>query len=403
MRERAVVIVGNGVAGTKAAETVRQLDPHRRVVLVTDEAHPLYNRVTLPHYVKLLVSESQVLMRSAEAHRERGIEFLSGTRVASISVRDKVVTTEGGGELPYSKLLIASGGRPNKLDAPGAVGNGVFNLQYLDDAQMVREAAAEAGSAVAVGGGFIGYEFAYAFFQRNLSTTWLIRGPRFLQRLLEEEGGALVDSLARGMGIQTVYGDEVAAISSRNGRPGSITTKSGRSIEADLVGYGFGLTRNLGFLDGTDVEVGTGVVTDRFLRTNVPDVYAAGDVAEYDDTAIGRRHVMGAWTSAAPHGRVAAVNMLGGQEAFRMFPVQVNPLFHTYVRILGLTPEMDPDLESVWRLELKDRRYRRLFFNEERLVGAVVIGKWSQSSRGRMMDLVKAQGRVRDRQALLDL
>ncbi len=403
MSQKAILIIGNGVAGTMAAETIRQKDPEQRVVVVTDEAHPLYNRVLLPHFLKLMVPESRLFMRSSESYKEKGIEFRCHTRVKSISLSEKIALTDDAVEIPYEKLLIATGGRPNRLQVEGSAGEGVFNLQYLDDALKLGEALMSAKSAVAVGGGFIGYEFANAFAARNLRTTWLIRGPRFLHRALDEEAGSLVDTLAKDAGIHTIYGDEAAAIQRRNGMPSGLTTRRGEHIEGELVGCGLGITRNLDFLQGTDIPVGGGVLTDRFLKTHSPDIFAAGDVAEFEDVTIGRQHLMGTWSNAAPQGRIAGVNILGEQKPFQVIPTCVNPLFRSHIRLFGLTHDLPADAASVKCLEMSSRKYQRLFFKDNRLVGAVAIGPLRGEIRKRWLDLMVSRREVSAHEGLLNI
>jgi len=403
LSHKTFLILGNGVAGTTAAETIRNEDPNSRVLIVTDEAHPLYNRVMLPHCLKLMVPESRLFMRSAESHSRNGIEFLPRTRITRLSLSEKVALTENGDEIHYEKLLIASGGQPNRLEVPGAEGGGVYNLQYLDDVLKIKDAVNHARSAVVVGGSFIGYEFANGFASRNLQTTWLIRGPRFMHRVLDEEAGELIDFMAREAGIHPVYGDEIVAVARRNGMPSGISTRGGLNIEADIIGCGIGLSRNLEFLRGTGVPTRQGVITDKYLKTEIPDLFAAGDVAEFEDVTIGRQHAMGAWTSAAPQGRVAGLNMVGRKEVFRTIPFCVNPLFYTHIRFFGLTHNLPSGVDSVWGSEMKSRKYRRLFFKDKRLVGAIAIGPLMGESRLRWLDLMRSHEQVSAREELLDI
>lgn len=406
MNDQEFLIIGNGVAGTTAAEFIGRSGKNSRVVLVTDEPYPLYNRVVLPHFVKLMVPKERVLMRSLGHYSANGVQFLPNTKVTRLSLDDGLAITEAGGEIPFTKVLVASGGRPNKLAVPGADGPGVFNLQYLDDGLGVKEVLRAAKSAVAVGGGFIGYEFANAFAEWNLKTTWLIRGPRYLHRMLDEEAGALVDSMARAAGIEMVYGHEVEAVTRSNGAVTGVTTTRGLSLEADVIGCGLGLTRELEFLASTGVAVRRGVLTDSFLSAQVPNLFAAGDAAEFDDVTLGHQQVMGTWSSAAPQGRVAAINMLGGREQFVAVPICVNPLFRTYVRFFGVRPDMegmDADTESISRLNQRDQKYRRLFFKDDRLVGATVIGSLAGDSRKRVLDLIRSRERVQRREDLLEV
>src|SRR5690606_31546069 len=199
--------------------------------------------------------------------KELGIELHLETRAIKVDVETRTVVTDKGQEFVYDKLLVATGGRPNRLGVPGGDSYGVYNFQTLDDAKAIEERVAEARSAVVVGGRTAS-ELADAFSHRGLETTWLIRGPRFLHRVLDEEGGQLVDILAREAGVNVLYGEEVAEVVAQNGVVTKVITKSGRTIEADLVGVGIGLTLNTELLAGTGVQVRKGIVTDASMRTN---------------------------------------------------------------------------------------------------------------------------------------
>jgi NAD(P)H-nitrite reductase large subunit len=368
---------------------VRQQDPGADITLITDEPYPLYNRVALPRMLKLMVPEQKVILRSAEQHAASGIRFLPETRVTALSVEERTLRTEAGGEIPFDRLLVATGGRPNRLAVPGADAPNVMNFQGLDDTRALMEAIRRARCAVSVGGSFISYELTEGFRHRGLETTWLIRGPRWLRRILDEEGGALVDEIARSHGVQTVYGDEVAEVVVKDGLATGVRTRAGRFIEADVIGVGLGLTLNVDFLRSTPVEVRRGVVTDERLQTSVPGIFAAGDVAEFFDVTLQRHNVMGTWDNALAHGRVAGINMAGGSERYTDVPTYQSGLFDTIISVLGMTPESHPEITSVGRCDHRARTYRKLFLLDGRLVGAVLIG--SVKGKKRLMDLIRSR------------
>jgi len=399
---RRFVIIGNGAAGTTCAAILRQQEPSCSVTLITEEAHPLYNRVTLPRMLKNEVPPSKVFIRTLEWHDQVGIRFLRERRVTAVSVQEHTVLTHRGEEIPWDALLVATGGRPDPLPAPGGDAPNCLNFQFYDDTVALSEQIARSRRAVSVGGSFISYELAEAFRVRGLETVWMIRGPRWLRRVLDEDGGALVDKIAAAHGVQVLHGHEVAKVNVRDGVAVGVVTTGGETIDCQLVGSGLGLTMNTDFLAGTGVRTAKGVVTDGCLRTNVPGIFAAGDVAEYDDAVIGRHHLMGTWDNALAHGRVAALNMLGGQSPYVDVPTYQSGLFDTIISVLGVTPETLPDAESVTRCDMEARTFRKLFFNRHTLVGAVMIG--SIKGKKKLMDLIKGQAEFPspgEKQALL--
>jgi NAD(P)H-nitrite reductase large subunit len=370
------LIIGNGASGTYAAETIKKSDPDADVTLLGDEPYPLYNRVALPPFLRDEAKREKVFLRTPEQHEQRGIKLLLGTRITKLDVQARVATAGDGREFPYDSLLVATGGRPNPLPVPGADPGiqGIYNFQYWDDATAIRERMNTAKHAVVIGGSYIAYELAEAYRHHGLKVTWLIRGPRFLRRVLDEEGGALVNDTAESAGVEMVYGHEAAEVHSKDGQVTGVTTTGGDYIDADMVGVGLGVQMNVDLLAGTGIEVKNGIVTNEFLETNIPQVYAAGDVAQFFDTSIGLYNQMGTWNNSVSHGRIAGANMAGDRKVYHDVPMYSTGLFDSRIRVMGLTPENVPDLESFARLDAPNRDYQRLFFRDGRLVGGCLIG-----------------------------
>src|SRR5579884_2763030 len=309
------VIIGNGIAGTTAADTLRKGDANCSIVLISDEPYTLYNRVALPPFLKLQVPEAKVFLRNREWHTKNNIQLHLETRVERVDSTERVVYTNTGKTFPYDRLLVATGGRPNHLKVPGAEDTPfLYNFQYLDDAKHISDRIADSKVGVVTGGSYIAYELAEAFRARGLDTYWLIRGPRFLRYILEEEGGELVDRIAKEHGVHMMYGETIAEVQQSDGVARGVITNTGQSLPADLIGCGLGLTMNTDFLAGTPVKINKGVLTNEYLETSHPGIYAAGDCAEFYDPFTDTSYMMGTWASATRHGRLAATNMLGGHE-----------------------------------------------------------------------------------------
>lgn len=396
------VVIGNGVAGTTAAEHVRKNSPDAQVTLIAGEGYPLYNRVALPIFLKGRVQERNVMMRTVEVHAQRGVDLHLDTWVTGIAREERSVTLNTGRELPYDELLLATGGTPRRLGVPGDDLHGVYHFQTLDDTKALIARCEESQSAVALGGSYIAYELAEAFSHRGLETTWIMRGDRFLRRLLDQQGGSVVDLLARDRGVEVIYQDWVEEIEGDGGVPSSVRTTGGRTARADMVGYGIGLRYYTELAEGAGLETRKAIVTDERLRTADEHIWAAGDVAEFLDVIINRHNQMGTWDNAASHGRLVARNMLGHDLTYTEVPTYVTTMFGSRLSVLGLTPESAPDLEREVQVNFDTRKYRALFFLRGRLVGAVIIGVLK--GRRKLEELIKGRQPIEgDRRALFDL
>jgi len=397
------VIVGNGVAGTTCAETLRKNDPNCEITLIGDERWPLYNRVALPPYIKGKATKEKVMMRTLEQHAQRGINLMLETRVTVINHEEQTVELNTGKVLPYDALLVATGGRPNHLRSTGAEGaSNVLNFQYFDDAEAILDAIHTSKRAAVTGGSYIAYELAEGFREQGLEVYWLHRGPYFLRRVLDPEGGALVDDIAREHGVTMLYGSTIEECIRDNGKVKTIVDSNGKRIDVDMVGAGLGVRLNLELFKGLpNVEIRSGVVTNEYMETGAPNIYAAGDIAEFYDVTIGRHSILGTWGNSIGHGKTAAMNMLGQRTGYEDIPMYSSTLFDSYIRVIGMTPESGDGLDSFEHLNAQAKSYQRLFFMDGRCVGACLIG--DMRFRKRIFEAIKTKEQIppEDRRRLL--
>ncbi|HEY8864270.1 MAG TPA: FAD-dependent oxidoreductase [Candidatus Dormibacteraeota bacterium] len=399
---RRYVVIGNGIAGQTCAEELRKMDADASIVMIAAERHPLYNRVALPRYLRGQVRREKVLMRTVEDYATRGLDIHFETWVTEIDARGKVVRTNRGQEFPYDALLIATGGRPKPPPWPGSdqVSN-ALGFQTLDDTDAIIEKADASERVLVMGGSFIGYELAEGVsFRQKSKLTWIMRGPWFLRYVLDEEGGQLCRQMGEAQGVQFICSDEVQQFSRKNGRF-LAETVNGEKVEFDLLTYGVGLDYYTEPVRDTGIELNKGIVTDSKLRTSAPDVYAAGDVAVFYDLMVERHNQMGTWDNAEAHGKVAARNMAGAEEDFFDVPTYTTTMFGSTLAVMGVTPDVQPDLESVRTYSYEEKFYRKLFFKDDRLVGAIMIGP--PKGRKKLIEIMRSRRVIeRPKQELLD-
>jgi 3-phenylpropionate/trans-cinnamate dioxygenase ferredoxin reductase subunit len=378
------------------------MDADASIVMIAAERHPLYNRVALPRYLRGQVRREKVLMRTVEDYAARGLDIHFETWATEIDARSKVVRTNRGQEFPYDALLVATGGRPKPPPWSGSdqVSN-ALGFQTLDDTDAIIEKADAAERVLVMGGSFIGYELAEGVsFRQKAKLTWIMRGPWFLRYVLDEEGGQLCRQMGEAQGVQFICSDEVQKFSRTNGRF-LAETVNGEKVEFDLLTYGVGLDYYTEPVRDTGIELNKGIVTDAKLRTNAPDVYAAGDIAVFYDLMVGRHNQMGTWDNAEAHGKVAARNMAGGDEDFFDVPTYTTTMFGSTLAVMGVTPDVQPDLESVRTFSYEEKFYRKLFFKDDKLVGAIMIGP--PKGRKKLIEIMRSRQVIeRPKQELLD-
>jgi NAD(P)H-nitrite reductase large subunit len=400
------VIIGNGAAGTYCAEQLRKDDVACEILLITDEAYTLYNRVSLPRYLRGVLLEQRVYVRDQEWHDKNRIELRRETKVTAVDFDGKAVTLDPGGAVPYDKLLLATGGRPNPLRVPGSEGaKYLFNFQYFDETKAMVARIPEAKAAVVLGGSFIGYELTEAFAHRGIETHWLMRGPWFLRRALDADGGQVVRLLAEDKGVHVHTDEVIERLEPKNGVTRVVGT-AGFAGDADLIGVGLGLTMNIDLFKGTKLETNVGVLTNERLETNMPNVWAAGDVAEFYDVVSQRHHRMGTWDNSINHGRHVAKNMLGARDPYVEVPTYASGMFDSNISVMGVTTEEEPRAEGLVEVDLEGRNYKRLFFLKgddgvDRLVGAILIGK--MRGRKKILEVISSRVPIEERHKVFEM
>ena len=399
---RRYVVIGNGIAGQTAAEELRKGDAEASIMMIAAERHPLYNRVALPRYLRGQVRREKVLMRTVEDYAKQNLEIHFETWATEIDVRAKVVRTNRGQEFPYDALLIATGGRPKPPPWRGSDEvSACLGFQTLDDTDAIIEKADASERVLVMGGSFIGYELAEGVsFRKKAKLTWIMRGPWFLRYVLDEEGGQLCRQMGEAQDVQFIVSDEVQKFSRTNGQFHAETV-NGQHVDFNLLTYGVGLDYYTEPVRDTGIELNKGIVTDAKLRTAAPDVYAAGDVAVFFDLMVERHNQMGTWDNAEAHGKVAARNMAGADEDFFDVPTYTTTMFGSTLAVMGVTPDVQPGLESVRTFSFEEKFYRKLFFKDDHLVGAIMIGP--PKGRKKLIEIMRSRQKIeRPKQELLD-
>lgn len=370
------LIIGNGAAGLRTAQTIRKIDPEGFITMVDEERYPSYYRMRLPDYISGWKGRETIFAVGDDFYEEKRIELLREDRVTEVRPDSHQVVLEKGGTLSYDRLLIATGARPRVFTCQGSDLDGVVYLRNLDQAEDIIARASTASSAVALGGGLLGVEMARSFNELGLTTHYLIREDRFWPQMLDAAGSSLVEKVLTEKGIILNKEEGIEKISGDGTKVTGVRTTSGRDLGADMVGIAIGVESNLELLAGSGIETDRGIIVDEHLRTNQPDIYAAGDIAQVLDTASGEHRLVTSYLNTQRQGEVAGTNMSGGDAAMGgIVPFNVIVIYGLPVASLGL--DLPPDEEGYEVLTgdpPMDSEYRKLVLAGGVLVGATLIG-----------------------------
>ena len=381
------VVIGDGAAGTTAAQYARKRDPNGKITIFSDDPNAAYYRAALTNYLIGELREDQLFAVPPDFYARNRVERVLA-RVASIDTSGRRITlTSGGAPVAYDKLCIAAGSAPNPPPFPGNDLAGVMTMRTMQDARAFMEdlRSGRVRRAVVIGGGPLALEWAQGLRARGAEVIYVLRGREFMGGILDKTGSDLVASRLRAFGCDLRMDDEVAeVIGDRQGRVRAVALKNaGERIEAQLVCAAIGIRMNTAFLAGSGIEVNKGIPVDASMRTNVPDVYAAGDVAEVDDPLIGAKRGLGLWEPARLQGRVAGSNMGGGQAAYRVGVMyNATRLYDLDFAGIGRTIEGEGDRVVTDLPRGKGTiAYRKLVIDDGVLVGAILLGHRSEQVR----------------------
>jgi 3-phenylpropionate/trans-cinnamate dioxygenase ferredoxin reductase subunit len=306
---RNIVVVGGGLCGGNAALEVCRLAPDVHVTLISSEAHLPYQRPPLSKGFLRGTEPFEDAFVAPRAEYERlGIDLMLGTTVEKLEPEQKQIRLKGDEVVPYDRLLIATGGRKRQLRFAGADREGVFDLRTVEDSERIQAAARAGRRAVVIGLGFIGCEVAASLRMLGLEVTAIDPGQAPLARVLGPEVGAVITALHQSHGVQLVLGDGVDRLEGGE-RVESVLTTSGQRFECDFVVAGIGIDPEVELLRAAGARISNGVEVDEFCRTSLPDVYAAGDIADHAHPLFGRIRVEH-YNNAEKQGRAAAASML---------------------------------------------------------------------------------------------
>ncbi len=382
-------IIGDGAAGTTAAFYIRRADPQGRVIILSDDPQAAYYRAALTNFLIGELKEEQLFAVPPNFYTEFRVERFQA-RVAQVDTRTNTLLLANGGQLPYDQLLIAAGANPNLPPWPGVSLSGVMTMRTMQDARVVLDGLAgkQIRRAVVVGGGPLGVEWVQGLRSRGVEVTYVIRGDMFMDGVLDRTASDLVWSRLRAGGVDLRLNEEITeALGTEDHRVRAVKFKNSPELACELVGVAIGIRANTEFLEGSGVEAERGVNVDERMRTNVPNVYAAGDIASVVDPATGKRRGYGQWEPARLQGRTAGINMSGGSHQFTM-RVQYNAtrLWDLDLGAIGRTIEGEgdqviPDFPRTGR----EIRYRKLVLRDGKLVGALLLGHRRQGVRARAL------------------
>jgi NAD(P)H-nitrite reductase large subunit len=374
------VIVGASAAGIGAVEAIRDVDSVGSITVISEESCPQYSRPMISDFVSGKANFEKMKCRTDEFWKEKRVETLTGKKAATVNLREKTVVLENGEKISYEKLLLATGGKPFVPKIEGLTKDNVFTFTTIEDAVRLSSkiSAINAKSAVVIGAGLIGISVTEAIVKRGLKVTLVELQEKILSLLLDPTASDLVENVVRKAGVNIVTGHSVQKIigkPSNQGEVGGIILTNGNCVPCDLVIIAIGVVPRTELVVGTDVKINRGIVVDNMMQTNVPNVYASGDVAEAYDFVLNQNRLLPLWPLAMMEGQVAGFNM-AGQKSTYAGGTNMSSLKYFSIPIISVglaNPKEDSGLEVLVRHETERSFYKKVVLRNNVIVGMTLV------------------------------
>jgi NAD(P)H-nitrite reductase large subunit len=384
------VIVGSGVAGMGAAEGIRRVDKNGSITIISDDSNFYYSRPGLAYYLTGEVDEKLLSPFQPADYAALRAQFLKG-QVVRVDLAGHKVEMKDGGLVPFDRLLLATGSTAIPLKVPGADLDGVVKLDHMEDARRIINLAKRGRTAVVVGGGITALELAEGLAAHKMKVHLLVRTAHYWSNVLDEVESRIIEHRLKEHGILLRARSELDEILGKAGHVAGVRLKSGEQLNCDLFAYGIGIRPRLSLAQATGIACDRGILVDEHLRTNLPDIFSAGDVAQVFDPASGRSVLDSLWSPAREQGQVAGLNMAGKEQVYlKSVPINVTRLAGLTTTIIGAVgsgQDGEPltiargDSET-WRT-LPDAiiaqsgfevNHLRIMVGQNTIVGAIVMG-----------------------------
>jgi nitrite reductase (NADH) large subunit len=359
------LIVGNGIAGTTAAENIRKHDATVEITIVTEEELPFYYRIRLPDFLCGEVNESGLVAKKKEWYQENNITLRLSTKITGGSVKDKILHSSSGEEIRFDRLILANGSAPNIPAISGSDKKGVFALHCIQDAKDIISHASCCKKAILIGGGLLGLEAGNGLKKLGLGITVIEFFPRLLPRQLDSEGARRLQSILEDRGFSFKLDAKTRSIEG-NEKIEGVTLENGEFIAADMVIISAGVTPKLHLAKELGLDCNRGIKVDKQMRTSHPDIYAAGDIVEFE----GRTY--GIWPAAMEQGKIAGTNISGGNATYE------GTILSSILKVAGIdlasAGEIDEENLHDSKTVASETIYKKIVLDNNRVIGCIMLG-----------------------------
>jgi NAD(P)H-nitrite reductase large subunit len=380
MSEVGYLIIGNSVAAVNCIDAIRGVDAVNDITVVSDEEPFNYSRPLLSSFLGGRIAEDRLPFVAGDFYERHGVNLILGKRAVDLDISKKQVALDDGASLPYDRCLLSVGGTPIVPPIEGLDGTveGVFSFLTIKEAKALVEYIErnEIKDAVVLGGGLIGLKVVEGLMERGVKATVIELADRILATTFDTEASAILEQRLAQEGCTVIKEDTIQGIAAQKGRLTGVMLRNGDTVlDTSLLIMAVGVRPNLELVRGTPVETDRGILVDRHMRTNVDDLYAAGDCAQGIDLLHTTQEVIAIWPVAARQGRIAGLNMCGKRKEFAgLFAMNSVQICDIPTISFGLTNPPEQNGYEVLRGLNKDTgSYKKIVLRDGKVVGVILV------------------------------
>ncbi|HUU49973.1 MAG TPA: FAD-dependent oxidoreductase [Nitrospinota bacterium] len=368
------IVIGNGIAGISAIEGIRNRDTQCNITVISQEPFLAYSPTSLPYLIEGKITEDKIFIRNKEFYKKNRARLILNKRALGINPFNKEVFLSGGKNLTYDSLLIATGAEPIIPNLYGLSRCDYFVLKTLKDARRLKNEVLVNGHVVMSGGGLIGIELAYILRSQGFEVTVIEEKERILSFYFDDEAEKIIRDIYRKNGVNFILNSKLVGGERKKENRLILKLQNGNKIRTDLFIISVGMKPAVDFLKNSNIRVNKGIIVDRMMRTNYNNIFAAGDVTEARDFFSKKKVLSHIIPSAIYQGRIAGLNMAGGNETYSgNISMNIFSFFGNEALSIGDVFVNGRNIKIVKKVQTSKNRFYKLVLKDNCLIGAVLI------------------------------
>ncbi|MBD3184538.1 NAD(P)/FAD-dependent oxidoreductase [Candidatus Poribacteria bacterium] len=379
MRHYKYLIIGNSAGGIGAAEAIRKTDKEGSMAIISDEEHHVYGRPLISYYLGDEIDYDKIFYRPFDFYDKKKIDAILGKKAVKVDFDRSIVTLDDAEEIEYEKLLLATGGTPFVPPIKGLDKYEHFSFITLDDSLKIRERLSrkKIETAIVLGGGLIGLKAAEALTMRGINVKVVELADRVLSPVLDEQASAIIQDVVESEGVEVITGHTFNEVVGNGGMANGVIMDTGVKIDCGLVIIAIGVRPRIDLVKDSPVKLNRGIVVNKHMETNIPNVYACGDCAEVYDFLSDNFRLTPLWPTAYVGGNIAGHNMAGNAKEY-VWGTGMNAVDFFGFPVISagyINPPEGQEMEVLTKIEPENMTYKKFLIQDNRIMGMIFVNE----------------------------